>query len=88
MVTGSEEQSEQIGQLHAEDADRYSAQRWRPNGAGQDGVNDINSSLNLLLRLRLCVHVGPFEKLTLSSDVFLMGIVELNEDVLVYSGLL
>lgn len=40
VVTRSEEQPEQIGQLHPEDADCYSTQWRRPNRAGQDGVKN------------------------------------------------
>lgn len=64
VVARSEEQPEQIRQLHSEDADRYSTQWWRPHRAGQDGVNN-KASTSLSDK-----HEGPVSTSLLSSFVF------------------
>lgn len=56
VVTGSEKQPEQIRKLHPEDADCDSAQWWRPDWAGQDGVRKKKNILHIQSDLSKSVY--------------------------------
>lgn len=66
VVTRSEEQPEQIRQLHPEDADCYSTQRRRLNRAGQDGVNN-KAFIPFLDKGPVCVRLLSSSEEALSS---------------------
>lgn len=88
VVTRSEEQPEQIRQLHPEDADCYSTQRWRPNWAGQNGVNNkACTSLSCLsatwqAQRKFCLQI--IIMLFSLKRWILMGIVVPRGDVKLY----
>ena len=65
VAAGSEEQPEQIRQLHLEDVDCYSTQWRRPDWARQDGVNDKADSSSLD---KVCVRLWSSSEKPLSPD--------------------